>query len=196
MIAVLAAVAATLGDLLLLATSNAPRPGFEWLPPASEAWLLVGTYVGVVAIPCYALGYRAIAARFEPPYRGWIATLGTAGAVLGGTTHGLTGLAIHVEQSGGMGGLDPITLVARYGAYLLPLWAVIAVATIAGSLVFVAGIVAGRSALPHAASLANPALVTFLLVLLGATSPVGQAFLVPAAPNVAHVVFFALVGRR
>ena len=194
MIAVFAAVAATLGDLLLLATSNASRPGFEWLPPPSAAALLVGTYLGVLAIPCYALGYRTIAARFEAPHRAWIATLGMAGAILGGTTHGLTGLAIHVEQSGGMG-VDPATLLARYGAYLLPLWAAIAVAMIVGSVVFVAGVLAGRAALPRGAALVHPALLTFGLVLLGAPSAIGQAFLVPAAPNVAHVVFFALLGR-
>jgi hypothetical protein len=195
MIGLIAAVAATLGDLVLLATSHAGRPGFAWLPPPSPVPLLVGTYVGVLAIPCYALGYRAVAARFEPPYRGWIRTLGAAGAILGGTTHGLTGLAIHVELTGGMAGIDPIALVARYGAYLLPLWAAIGVATVAGSAVFVAGVLAGRTDLPRGAALANPALLTLGFVLLGATSVPGRAFLVPAAPNVAHVVLFGLLGR-
>lgn len=190
MIALVAAIAATAGDLLLLATSNAARPGFEWLPAPSEALLLVGTYLGVVAIPCYAFGYRHVAARFEPPHRRWLVALGAAGAVLGGTTHGLTGLVIHVEQTGGMGGVDPITVVARYGAYLLPLWAVIGVATILGSVVFAAGVLGGRSSLPRAVAVVNPAVLTFGLVVLGAGSETGRAFLVPAAPNLAHVVFF------
>jgi hypothetical protein len=189
---VVAAIAATAGDLLLLATSNATRPGFEWLPAPSETLLLVGTYLGVVAIPCYGLGYRDVAARFEPPYRPWLVALGVAGAVLGGTTHGLTGLVIHVEQTGGMGGVDPITVVARHGAYLLPLWAVIAVVTILGSVVFATGVLGGRSSFPRWMALANPAVLTLVLVLVGAASETGRAFLVPAAPNVAHVVFFGL----
>jgi hypothetical protein len=142
MVAVVAALAGTLGDLLLLATSNATRPGFEWLPAPSEAALLAGTFLGVAAIPCYGLGYRAIAARFAEPYRRWIGGLGVAGPVLGGTTHGLTGLVIHVERSGGAAGVDPVTVG---------------------------------------------------LVLAGATSAAGRAFLVPAAPNVAHVVFFGVL---
>jgi len=192
MIGVVAAIAATAGDLLLLATSNATRPGFEWLPAPSETLLLVGTYLGVVAIPCYGLGYRDVAARFEPPYRPWLVALGVAGAVLGGTTHGLTGLVIHVEQTGGMGGVDPITVVARHGAYLLPLWAAIAVVTILGSAVFATGVLGGRSSFPRWMALANPAVLTLVLVLVGAASETGRAFLVPAAPNVAHIVFFGL----
>ena len=192
MIGVVAALAATAGDLLLLATSNATRPGFEWLPAPSETLLLVGTYLGVVAIPCYGLGYRDVAARFEPPYRPWLVALGVTGAVLGGTTHGLTGLVIHVEQTGGMGGVDPITVVARHGAYLLPLWAVIGVVTILGSVVSATGVLGGRSSFPRWMALASPAVLTLVLVLVGAASETGRAFLVPAAPNVAHVVFFGL----
>jgi hypothetical protein len=192
MIGVVAALTATVGDLLLLATSNATRPGFEWLGPPSDEVLLIGTYLGVLAIPCYGLGYRAVAAHVDPPYRRWITALGVAGGVLGGTTHGLTGLVIHVEQSGGAAGVDPVTLLGRYGAYLLPLWAAIGLLSIAGSALFAVAVVARRSTLPRWTAAANPAVLTVAIVILGATSRVGRAFLIPAAPNVAHVVFFAI----
>jgi hypothetical protein len=191
-IGVTAALVGTIGDLLLLATSNASRPGFEWLPPASEAALLVGTYLGLLAIPLYGIGYRDVAARFDAPYRRPLTALGIAGGVLGGTTHALTGLAIHVELRGGTGGVDPVTMIARYGSYLLPLWALIAAMVLAGAGIYAVGVLGGRSALPRWAAIANPLVLTVGIVLLGATSAIGQGFLVPAAPNLAHVVFFAV----
>ena len=191
-IALVAAIAATAGDLLLLATASAGRPGFEWLPAPSESALLVGTYLGVLAIPCYGLGYRDVARHLSPPYRGVVAALGVAGGVLGGTTHGLTGLAIHVASTGGMTGIDPVTMLARYGAYLLPLWALISVGLVIGSTAFAVGVARGRSSLPRWMALANPWFVTLAIVLAGTPSVIGRTFLVPAAPNVAHVVFFAL----
>jgi len=196
MIGVVAAIAATAGDLLLLATSNATRPGFEWLPAPSETLLVLGTYLGVIAIPCYGLGYRDVATRFDAPHRRWILWCGIAGGVLGGTTHGLTGLAIHVEVTGGTGGVDPITMLGRYGTYLLPLWMAIGVASLGGSLVYASGVLRGRAALPRWAAVVNPLVLTLGLVVVGATSPAGRAFLVPAAPNVAHVLFFGLLSRR
>lgn len=196
MIGLAAALAGTLGDILLLATSNAGRPGFEWLPAASETVLVVGTYLGIVAIPCYGLGYRTVAARFTPSYARWIAALGMAGGVLGGTIHGLTGLVIHVERTSGAAGVDPITVVARYGAYLFPLWTVVGGLLLLGSIVFAAGVLAGRASLPRWTALAGPAPLTVALAVVGSWSMVGRAFLVPAAPNLAHVVFFALAERR
>jgi uncharacterized protein DUF6796 len=191
-IGVVASLVASVGDLLLLATSNATRTGFEWLGQPSEAVLLLGTYLGVLAIPCYGLGYARVAARIAPPYRRWITAAGVAGGVLGGTIHGLTGLVVHVEQSGGAAGVDPVALLGRYGAYLLPLWAAAALAILAGSVAYTAALLAGRATLPRAVAFANPIVVTVLLVLVGATSEIGRAFVVPAAPNLAHVVFFAI----
>jgi len=191
-IALVAAIAATAGDVLLLATSNAGRPGFEWLPAPSESTLWVGTYLGLLAIPCYGLGYRAIARGLSAPYRGVVAALGVAGGVLGGTMHGLTGLVTHVELAGGTGGIDPVTLLARYGAYLLPLWALVGAGLVIGSTAFALGVARGRSSMPRWMALANPAFATLAIVLAGTTFDIGRAFLVPAAPNVAHVVFFAL----
>jgi hypothetical protein len=191
-IGLVAAIVATAGDLLLLATSNAGPTAINWLPAPSETALWIGTYLGVLAIPCYGLGYRDVARGLPPPYRGVVTALGVAGGVLGGTTHGLTGLAIHFESNGGTTGMDPVTLIARYGNYLLPLWALIGVGLVIGSTAFALGVVRGRSSMPRWMAFANPALVTLAIVFAGATSEVGRAFLVPAAPNVAHVVFFAL----
>jgi hypothetical protein len=192
MIGVVAALVATAGDLMLLATSNAGRPGLEWLGTPSETVLLLGTYLGALAIPCYGLGYRAVARRIDAPQARTIAALGVAGGIVGGTIHALTGLAIHVELMQGARHADPITMLGRYGAYLGPLWALVAALSIAGSAVFAIAVARGRSTLPRWSAVANPALLTIVLVILGATSDVGRAFLVPAAPNVAHVVFFAI----
>ena len=192
-IGLVAAIAATAGDLLLLATANAGRPGFEWLPAPSETALWIGTYLGVLAIPCYGLGYRDVARGLPPTYGRVVAALGVAGGVLGGTTHGLTGLALHVQSTGGMTGIDPVTMIARYGAYLLPLWALIGIGLVIGSTAFALGVERGPSSMPRWMAVANPAVVTLGIVLAGTTSQIGRAFLVPAAPNVAHVVFFALV---
>ena len=191
-IALVAAIAATVGDVLLLATANAGRPGFEWLAAPSETALWIGTYLGVLAIPCYGLGYRDVARGVPPPYGRVVAALGIAGGVLGGTTHGLTGLAIHVESTGGTTGTDPVTMLARYGAYLLPLWALVGAGLVIGSTAFSLGVARGASSMPRWMALANPAVLTLAIVLAGTTSEIGRAFLVPAAPNVAHVAFFAL----
>jgi hypothetical protein len=75
MVSLVAAIAATAGDLLLLAASNAGRPGFEWLPAPSEPALWIGTYLGVLAIPCYGLGYREVARRLSAPHRSTVAAL-------------------------------------------------------------------------------------------------------------------------
>jgi len=43
--------------------------------------------------------------------------------------------------------------------------------------------------------LADPALVTAVLVAIGTATPLLQAFLLPAAPNIAHAVFFGAYAR-
>jgi len=188
---VVAALVASVGDLLLLATANTGRPGWEWLPGRSETLLLIGTYLGIVAIPCYGLGYRAVARRFEPRLGRALVVFGAAGGILGGTTHGLTGLTIHVTAPGD----DPFTVVARYGAYLVPLWALIVVAMVVGSGIYTAGVLRGHATLPPWMALASPITLLLGVAALSAPFEVGEAFLVPASPNLAHVLFFGLVAR-
>jgi hypothetical protein len=50
----------------------------------------------------------------------------------------------------------------------------------------------GDTAFPRWMALANPVALVLLAALLGAPTPLGRALLVPAAPNTAHVWFFAL----
>jgi hypothetical protein len=193
-IGLIAAVAATAGDLVLLLASNAGRPGLEWLPRPSDGALVAGTYLGVVAIPCYGLGYCEVARSFaDERVRWWITALGTTGGVLGGTTHGLTGLVVHVTRTTGAPPGDPVAVLAPYGAYLLPLWTAIALVSIAGALVYGAAVARGASTLPRWMALGNPLVLAAALGLVGAGGEVGRALLVPASPNLAHVIFFALV---
>jgi hypothetical protein len=193
MIGIVAAVAATAGDLLLLATTNASRPGFEWLPAASEPMLVAGTYLGVLAIPCYALGYRTAAARVAGRFRRALVALGAIGGVLGGTIHGLTGLVIHFELASATAAVDPITVIARHGAYLLPLWAVVGAAAIAASLLWTVAVLSEGSTLPRWMAVVNPAMLTILIATATRGSLLGDAFAIPAAPNLAHVIFFTAV---
>jgi hypothetical protein len=162
----------------------APRP--------SESALVVGTYLGVLAIPCYGLGYRDVARGLPRRIAGWSRRSASPAESSAGRRTASPGLAIHVESTGGTTGTDPVTLLARYGAYLLPLWALVGAGLVIGSTAFALGVARGRSSMPRWMALANPAVLTLAIVLVGTTSEIGRAFLVPAAPNVAHVVFFAL----
>ena len=54
---------------------------------------------------------------------------------------------------------------------------------------------ARRGAAPRGWIVANPAVASVLLAAAGAATELGRAFLVPAAPNLAHVVFFAAALR-
>jgi len=189
-----AAAVATLGDLLLLWVANAARPDLGLASPgASALWL--GAALGVVAIPLYAVGYRDAArlvASGSPGTARVVSGAGGVASVVGAVIHGATAW---IQTSGGAG-LDPLAATLE-SPLLVGLWAVAAI------LVLVASIAFARATLRtplRAVAWLNPALVTVALGALGQASPLLQAFLAPAAPNLAHLVFFSTValapGRR
>jgi hypothetical protein len=192
-VATAAAVIATAGDLLMLWVANALRAGFAIASPPVGA-LRLGAALGVVAIPLYALGWAAAAARAAHALgRGapWVMVAGGLGAILGAYIHAATASLVE-EQARGRATTpiaDPLAGVMAAGPPLLVPWALATVLVVAASAAMVYA--ARRAAVPRSWQLANPAVVTVLLALGGATSELGRAFLVPAAPNVAHVVFFA-----
>ena len=191
--ALVAALAATAGDVLLLYVANAARPELR-LPPPPAGALVAGYYLGALAIPLYGLGYWQVARGLSPAGERAARTVflaGLYGGALGGVVHGVTGLVIHADALAGTGGGDPLTVVARHGAYLLPLWALLAVLVLVGSIVYARAVLGGGTAFPRWMAGVNPVLVVTVLGAVSTLSPWLEAFLLPAAPNVAHVVFFA-----
>lgn len=188
-IATLAAVAATLGDLLMLYVANAGRPELA-LPAPPRFALPAGALLGVAAIPLYALGYREAARAIADvsASRARIVSLcGAGAAVAGAIIHAATAGAIR----GATGAAPPLESVAASGPWLLIGWGIASLLVLVASVVVFRAGMAGSRALPRAVAWLNPAVVTLLLGAAGLASETGRSFLTPAAPNLAHVVFFA-----
>jgi hypothetical protein len=191
MIPVTAAVLASIGDLLLLLVAHGARTVAGW-PRASV--LVAGHYLGVLTIPLYALGYRA-ASRSLPPWNARVvAALGAFGGVVGAAIHGITAVTLALEppraaDAGTFAGLAPVA------AYLLPLWTIAAAAVLAASLAFALPVLRGDGAYPRWLAALNPVVLVLAIGAAASVSPWSRAIIAPAAPNLAHVVFFALVAR-
>jgi hypothetical protein len=196
-VAAAAAVVASIGDLLMLWVANALRPGFGIPSPPAGA-LGLGVALGVAAIPLYAFGYAAAAARARPALgRGTegVMLAGGLGAVLGAYIHAATAWLIE-SQMRDMGTVpvgSPLDGVMQAGPSLTVPWAVatVLVALSSAALAYAAW----RAVVPRVWLVANPAVATVLLGAAGAATELGRAFVVPAAPNLAHIVFFAAALR-
>jgi hypothetical protein len=195
-VAAVAAVFASAGDLLLLYVANARRPELG-LPPAPGGALALGGALGVVAIPLYALGYRAAAGlvpRRSAASARTVAGLGAVAAIAGAAIHGLTARAIHIEAAAAAPAADPLAGLLASTPLLL-LWALAALCVLAASCVLAIRTLGSPLLAERLAAIANPALLTVALVAIGLATPLGRAFLAPAAPNLAHAAFFALCAR-
>jgi hypothetical protein len=192
-----AALVASAGDLLLLYVANAQRAE-AGLPEAGEAPLWIGGALGVVAIPFYALGYlaasRVVAGVSARASRALLAA-GAAVALLGSVIHGLTAVHISAEVAAAAPVRDPLALLVGSDPLLLVLWCLAALAVAGASALFAWSVARGGTLAPRGAALANPALVTIALAALGMPSVLLRAFLTPAAPNLAHFVFFFVCSR-
>jgi len=196
-VAAIAAVVATVGDMMLLYVANAARQELG-LREVGPLWLWVGGTLGVAAIPFYALGYRSasrlVAAASARGARA-LFLAGAAGAVLGSVIHGLTAVHIGAQLETGAPGSDPLESLVSGGSLLPVLWALASLLVLAASVLFAWFVGAGATAAPRRAALANPAWVTLVLAVAGLPFVFLRAFLTPAAPNLAHLVFFAVCAR-
>lgn len=190
-----AAVVASVGDLLMLyvATGNAPLTSAE-----GQALLHVGGWLGVLAIPAYYLGYRECARRL-PHWRdnriALASTLGALVAVFGAATHGLTAMDIHEALAAGAQTRLP-------QAAFVPGWSALFVCGVAAAIAALLATVVLTPALWQLdsrrwklAAALNPITGTLILSAIGLASAELAAYLSPAAPNLAHAIFFALCAR-
>lgn len=201
--AVVAAVLASAGDLMMLWVANAARVERSLASPPS--WVLpLGAALGVVAIPLYGLGYAALAAVLARPADSptgapgaspaLVAALrwgGVATGLLGGAIHGATGWSIREALAAGAVAGPPLEAIVHDGGALLVAWAAEAGFLATASLALLrAGLESDRG--PARTLLAaNPFVVTLVLAGLAMPGEIGRSFLAPAAPNLAHVVLFA-----
>jgi hypothetical protein len=165
------------------------------LPAPPPGVLVVSHFLGVLGLPLYALGYWQIGRGLAPGHprsARAVFVLGAYAAALGAAVHGMTALVILFGRSEGGPGADPVAIVVRYAEYLGPLWAILAALSLVASALYAVAVARGGTAFPRWMAAANPMLLVLAAALLAAGSRRLQAFLVPAAPNLAHVVLFAL----
>jgi len=195
-VASIAAVVASIGDLLMLAVANTGRPELR-LAAVPPVVLWVGALLGVVAIPFYALGYGHAARLIAQPFPGYarvVAGAGSLGALLGAVIHGYTALFVRDALASGAPAGDPLAAIGN-APPLAAAWALATLLIVAASVAFALAVRHGVPGVPRALALAIPAVVTVAIALVGGATLLGRAFLVPAAPNLAHVVFFAACAR-
>jgi hypothetical protein len=194
-IATLSAVAATIGDFLMLYVVNANAVHNS--PSHESVLLLLGYFLGAFAIPLYGFGFWAIAKIFAPDASraGRVVFIsGVMMGVIGGIIHGVTGVTIEAQLRAGGAHPEPIAaIILEYGVYLIPLWAAASALSLIGAVGFASGVVSGKTIFSPFIAVCNPVVLTVCVGLAGTVTPAIRVFLVPAAPNVAHVLFFGML---
>lgn len=192
-LALAGAVAGSAGDVALLWVAWA-ADGRLGLAPAPPGTLLAGHYLGVLGIPLYALGYRALAdgmADAAPVAARWVRGLGAIGAIVGAAIHGLTGMLTAVAIRTGTPTAPDALAAIPEAAFLLPLWLIVGAALAVGSVVFGATVARGHTRFPRWLAACTPLVSTIAMAALASPFPLAAGFVVPAAPNLAHVLLFA-----
>jgi len=193
-LATMSAVAATFGDFLMLYVVNANSA--QNLPSHETILLPLGYFLGLFAIPLYGFGFWAIAKIFEPgALRAgrFVLVSGVMMAIIGGIIHGVTGITIEAQLRADASHLAPIAALLEYSVYLMPLWAIASVLSFIGAIGFASGVISGKTIFSPFIALFNPVVLTVVIGLVGTMTPAIQVFLIPAAPNAAHVLFFGML---
>lgn len=185
LIAVLAAVLASVGDILLLHNGMLRAQGSA----AVDAQALVaGHYLGVLCIPFYAVGYWLVSRGLRPSER--LARLvflaGCYLGALGAAIHGVTAVIIET----GPVGVENSPVTVPHAVYLMPLWLVLFAVSIAASIAYAIAVLGGRTAFPRWAAAFNPVLIVLAMIAASLPFPALAAYTVPASANLAHILFF------
>lgn len=190
--ACVAAAVASAGDFGLLWYGHAARDAALGLPTPPAFTLPVSQWLGAFAIPLYGFGYWSLAQGLQGRARPIVAWVGVYTCALGGTIHGVMGLAILRGQMEFPDNAGAFSMPAPYVPFLLPFVLVTVAGLLVASIVFAVTVLRGHSPYPRWLGALNPLVCVLLLICAGLPFQFGRLFLVPMAPNVGNVLFFAL----
>ncbi len=181
-----------------------PRGGFEgtdyiYFLDVSRARLTIGHFLGVLAAPLYLVGYWHIAQMLRPAGR-WLAAtvfgLGIYAFIIGNVwLGGRVNLAFTVkarEEAPDAVKMLISDLLSDISAHNEPLINVVRVLILIISVLMVYGIFTGKSLYPRWIVIFTPIVLLVQIFALYALAPGVGIYLLPAAMNVSHLIFFAL----
>ena len=200
-------VVATLGALVVgigeFTFQFSPRGGYEgsdylYFLDVSRSRLTWGHFIGVLAAPLYLVGYWHIGHMLRPAVR-W----------LGGTVFGL-GVYAFIIGDVWLGGRVNLALTVKareaatessralfsgllneLSAHNEPLINIVRVLLLVISILMVCGIISGKTPYPRWVIIFTPIVILIQIFSLYALVPSIGVYLLPAAMNIAHVIFCA-----
>ena len=181
-----------------------PLGGYEgtdylYFLDVSESRLTLGHFVAVLAAPLYLVGYWHIAQMLRPAGR-WLAAavfgLGVYGFMIGDVwLGGRVNLALTVkarEAAPDAARAVFSDLLNGISAHNEPLINVVRVLVLVISILMVCGILTGKSRYPRWIIIFSPIVIVIQIFAIYVMAPGTGVYLLPAAMNIAHFVFFAL----
>jgi hypothetical protein len=201
-------IVATLGALVVgigeFTFQFSPRGGYEgtdylYFLDVSRSRLTWGHFIGVLAAPLYLVGYWHIAQMLRPAARWLGATvfaLGIYAFIIGDVwLGGRVNLALTVkarEAAPEAARALFSDLLNEIGAHNEPLINIVRVLVLLVSILMVCGIITGKTPYPRWAIIFSPIVIVVQIFSLYVMLPSIGVYLLPAAMNIAHVIFFAV----
>ncbi len=179
-----------------------PKGGYEgtdylYFLDVSTTRLTWGHFIGVLAAPLYLVGYWHVAQMLRPAGQ-WISRavfgLGVYAFVIGDVwLGGRVNLALTVQaREIAAETAQPVisNLLAEIAAHNEPLINIVRVLVLVISVLMIYSIVSGRSPYPRWMVAFTPITILILIFLLYAVAPAIGVYVLPAAMNISHAVFF------
>ncbi len=205
---VLAGAVATVGALIVcigeFTMQFSPHGGYERVDYAyfldvSDARLRRGYFLGVLAAPLYLLGYWHVSEALRPSgvrLRAAVLLLGGYAFAIGDVWLGQRIFLARVVKARASAPMDEIPLLdgllATFASDNEPLIQLVRVLILILSALIVVPVLRGRTLYPRWMAACTPIVLLGSIFASYAVLPAIGTYLLPAAMNVAHVVFFGL----
>jgi len=199
-------IVATLGAIIVgvgeFTFQFSPRGGYEgsdylYFLDVSPSRLTWGHFIGVLAAPLYLVGYWHIAQMLRPAAR-WLSAvvfgLGVYAFIIGDVwLGGRVNLALTVKaRELAPDGTRQLfsDLLGDLSSHNEPLINIVRVLVLLISILMACGILTGKSAYPRWLILFSPIVILVQIFSLYVVVPSLGVYLLPAAMNIAHAIFF------